>query len=295
MRPLFALIILLTLSSALQAQTLVKENKLWACTRAGSEQPENYESYFIKFSGDSIIDGIEYKKVWRSNDSLQTNWYIDGYIREDSLQRIFFYPINREYAISENEEILIYDFSLEEGDTIWSNTGEFYAMVESVSYLHLNGFDDSLKKIVVRDEYYAWIEEIGSMNGILRGLNIIHLVGAYFNLTCYFENDTLKFQNPEFSTCFPKGLNNVVSELKIQSIKVNPYISGNNLVFDIENVPMHKTTIQIFSCLGNLVYEKQFLNENRLEIPIKEFQNGIYIYRLEVDINSLSGKIAITK
>lgn len=277
----------MAIAVSMNAQTLVKENKLWACTMAGSEQPENYESYYIKFSGDTIVNGIEYKIAWKCQDSLQINWEIETFIREDSTKKVYF--INPRT----NEEELIYDFGLEEGDTIWSNTGQFYARVESVSYIHLDNFDDSLKKIVVESEYYAWIEGIGSMNGILQGLNIIHLVGAYFDLTCYFENDTLKFQNPEFSTCFPKGFNDTIYEYNGESIQITPFISGNNLILELQEIPSSNSALQIFNCLGSLVYEEQFMNDNRLEIPTQEFQKGIYIYRLEIDKSIFSGKVVI--
>jgi len=86
---------------------LIEENKSWSCAW---EEFDNLESYKIWFEGDTIINGFDYKKIFREHH-FHPYEEIIGYIREDSLGRV--YSMNVSF-----EEGLLYDFSAEQGDTI---------------------------------------------------------------------------------------------------------------------------------------------------------------------------------
>src|SRR5690606_23554836 len=104
---LFSLLLFATSNNF--AQITIEENKVWTVLSQGFGP--DYHTFAIKFSGDTTINNIVYKKMLSSADSsLANSWGQSNiFMREDSLHRI--------YKYNENEEQLLYDFSLEVGDT----------------------------------------------------------------------------------------------------------------------------------------------------------------------------------
>lgn len=183
-------------------QNLVQEGKLWSNTSIGTMPGSTYESYFIKFMGDTTINGLAYKKIMKSKDELNANWSSAGYMREETTTRKVFV-----YNKAGNKDILLYDFSLDEGDSILTGDGHSYAKVTKVTN---DAFGNSP---VIRKQIYffdtsgntRWIEGVGSTWGILEGLNSFYTTGATASLVCYYDNDELIYHYPRFDNCFPKG------------------------------------------------------------------------------------------
>jgi hypothetical protein len=77
------------------SQSIVDTNKIWD-NLVFYYYPQHWDTEKIKFISDTVIDGLNYKKVIRSLDQYPTNWSFYGFIREDSNKRVF-------YRISGNE------------------------------------------------------------------------------------------------------------------------------------------------------------------------------------------------
>jgi len=58
-----------------------------------------------------MLDNHTYHKIWRCNDEAMNNWFYYGLIREDEEHSVYFKPEGY-------EEGKIYDFGVDEGDTI---------------------------------------------------------------------------------------------------------------------------------------------------------------------------------
>lgn len=201
------LIVLLSLNTKSKAQKyckLVDTNKIWSnyCKNSSQFMPSN--SYYIRFSKDTIIRDLIYNKVMRSDDSLQNSWYKYGYIRETADKKVY-YLQNKTDTI----DYKIYDFNVKKGDSIYINVmkalgDKFLFKIDSI---------DSIKIINnYRKRYYLegeiWIEGIGSSDGILSsGATASGLVGMKYSLLCFTENDTLKYKNPDYNFCFYKQVN----------------------------------------------------------------------------------------
>ena len=57
------------------SQNFINDNKQWAIVSTFSTKHENsYWTTYYKFSGDSIINGNLYHKLYKSTDSNQVNW-----------------------------------------------------------------------------------------------------------------------------------------------------------------------------------------------------------------------------
>ncbi|MGE5393922.1 MAG: hypothetical protein ACM3P1_04205 [Candidatus Saccharibacteria bacterium] len=185
-----------------QGQNLLQEGKLWSNTVIGTMVGSTYQSYFIKFMGDTVINGLAYKKILKSEDEFHENWSLYDYIREEAnTGKVFIF--NRDVK----RDWLLYDFSLEEGDSILTGGGYEYAKVVKVDYATFGNSP------VIRKQIYffetsgltRWIEGIGSTWGILEGLSSFFTAGAERKLVCYYENDQLIYHNDWFIHCFPAG------------------------------------------------------------------------------------------
>ena len=70
-----------------------------------------YQTYSEKIEGDTVINNVTYKKLWRSTDAELANYESIGLVREDmENQKVWAYVGDKEY--------LIYDFACKVGDTI---------------------------------------------------------------------------------------------------------------------------------------------------------------------------------
>ena len=158
-------------------------------------------NYYIHFNGDTIVNGSRYLKVFQSTDSLYSDDEFMGLMYEDTInQEVYFRD-------PEGNEGLIYDFSVSVGDTITIiNCCYNYEQVLVCNAIDSLIIDEQFKKRFSFSINYAaryiddvWIEDIGSMNGIL--YPGVMLAGGFREFLCYKYNDTLIYTNPIHQTC----------------------------------------------------------------------------------------------
>ncbi len=148
----------------------------------------------------------EYLTVYESQDSL-ISWHETGLIREDTLTQRVYYTIFDGWP-----EGLIYDFSLEVGDTVQVVNlllADAEPMVcDSIDMVNING---SLKKrLFLRiaenepgNTCEIWIESIGSNFGIMNsGYGAAGYAGGTFNLLCCSQNGNTIWMDPFWADCY---------------------------------------------------------------------------------------------
>lgn len=286
------LIILLILGSwGASAQSFVSTDKLWSTMKGPVSGCSSFfcSSYFTKFVGDTVIGETHYLKVMRSEDRQMTNWDIEGFIREDSAQKVYY----RDKLAS--VECLLYDFGCEVGDTLQLNCG-----CNRSGYLV-----DSIKTVTTdspRKYYYltylemkspeVWIEGIGSTMGILNAGGWGHCLtgGMGEALLCFFESGIKKYQSSEFPNfCFlSKDIIDGTYSVKADSyFKVYPNPATNELLIRFSQATAEDCKLELFSLKGELV-KTQCLDAGTslYRLDIGEFKSGTYILRL----GSNSGK-----
>lgn len=197
---------------------LVGENKVWNVLNVYNNSIEppfdtGYITITYKISGDSVIDNVSYKKIYRTEEEFPVNWTFIRLIREDENKRV--------YLRMFNEDILYYDFSVEPGDTvtIGYNIYQVTLIADSVSYVEINGM--LLKKIWLSYEEDPtfrefWIEGIGSNRGLLQ-IGTANYNELWYWFSCLTENGTLVYMNPAIQDCymFGTGTNETVVENRI--------------------------------------------------------------------------------
>lgn len=155
-------------------QSMVREGYSWSVIYSDGDDADDVERYYTrleKIEGDSVVDGVVYKKLWEDNSLL-------ALIREDaSEQKVF--------AYNDGVEVLLYDLSANIGDRVStfgclsdlksvneSNVGErerwfvdaevvevgviedeVYGQLKTVTYCDVKNRDI---KWTVRERYGAW-------------------------------------------------------------------------------------------------------------------------------------------
>ena len=104
---------------------------IWSEVYRPKESPDINERFTLN-GEDTIINGVNYKKLYLFSDSVfdKSKASCVGGIREDENKRVYFKSdtvvhdlkpvINYPY----NEEVLLFDFSVSIGDTIWQGNSE---------------------------------------------------------------------------------------------------------------------------------------------------------------------------
>jgi hypothetical protein len=238
----------------------------------------------IKFEQDTAIDSKTYKKVWRSTDEFQEIWLPYGFIRETPEKKIY-YRTDTSY-----QEYLLYDFELSVNDTIFSTAINSYA--NSWHLITIPFIVSSIDSMLIGNEYkkqihlYSipaneitdqWIEGMGSMHGILHW-NAGLIGGDYYELLCFYENDTLKYQNPAFDTCYIVYTNIEENPYSIDiSVYPNPVTNISTLTIK-GNIKNEKLKLEIFNITGEIIISERI--ENKFLINRDEFNTGIYFFKV---------------
>ena len=166
------------------------------------EPPHRYTDIY-KIEGDTLVDGVPYKVMYATRNEDLTGWNLWGFLRETEDGQVF------SRRPSTSDEHLLYDFSMEVGDTICMCDYGFYeccmVVVEKGEIL-VN--EEPRQQIVLEypfgnGEQEVWIEGIGSLYGIIDSGSHF-LVGGSTDLLCYYEDGDLIWQNsyPSINSCY---------------------------------------------------------------------------------------------
>ena len=159
----------------------------------GQCEPPSYCKYTYFMQGDTILEGVPYHKLFANNEGT-VNYY--GALRVDG-QQVYYYD---HYC---DHEIMLYDFSLEEGDSVLIPCE--FCDLNSELYMHVISVDS----ILLTDGFYhkrinfdygsghSWIEGIGSEDGLLRNYYSCLTCVCFSELVCFSHNDTTLFTNED--------------------------------------------------------------------------------------------------
>ena len=232
---LYTLLVLLLMACGMKAQettSILKDNSewniLWQST--GVPIPESVtESLMV--SGDTLVDGVLYKKVLRKLSSETQYWHgsleydLYGIIKEEESGKVFYKPIEQEI------EYLLYDFGMNVNDTAvmyWCQNPnwEVHVRIDSIATQHIAGAERRVfyvsSKDMFGDEWHwlnTWVEGIGAMEGLLYSCHVVNAGGITLHeLLCYHEDGELVWQNPNYNTCLidPESIQDNTEESGLQ-------------------------------------------------------------------------------
>lgn len=157
---LLILILLLPLLASAQNYPIVKDSAVWRkISNYLINPPNHFGTHKIQYlmQGDTIINNQSYKKVFSTQyDSLIYSLDYIGAMRENDSGQVYFLrsPVfvpGHLYSVPDTMEILLYDFSLQQGDTfhLQVDVGSFYDSAFTVDYTDSVLVDGSWRKRIV--------------------------------------------------------------------------------------------------------------------------------------------------
>jgi hypothetical protein len=282
---LYTLLALMMMACGMKAQettSILKDNSewniLWQST--GVPTPELVtESLMV--SGDTLVDGVLYKKVLRKLSSETQHWHgsleydLYGIIKEEESGKVFYKPIEQEI------EYLLYDFGMNVNDTAvmyWCQNPncEVHVRIDSIATQHIAGAERRVFYVSSKDMYgdewhwlNTWVEGIGAMEGLLYSCHVVNAGSITLHeLLCYHEDGELVWQNPEYDACVITSVEEIND--KVISVYPNPAME----IVTINGV--EAAEVQVYNALGQLVKTVRDTNE----ISVAGLAEGVYLVRI---------------
>lgn len=240
---------------------------------------------------ETMVGDTLYSEVYKASNEDLSDSVLIGYLREEN-NKVFFLPLSErpEYStLPEGKEYLIYDFSLEESDTIWVTStmfsGDTYQYtVADVDSIVINGVKH--KRITLNDGSIQeiWIEGIGSLQGLV--YSCLRVSCSIRHLTCQIVNGQTLYTNPDYNFCYCDTASGTEQIFDKFILYPNPAKGTIN----IEGAS--KSVFCLYNSLGNLVFEKD-IDETTNIIDISNQANGVYLYKISVGDSYKASKIII--
>lgn len=269
------------------SQNFISENKEWNIViKTGFDGIFRLKTYSFKFMGDTTLDEINCHKLYFSDDNGE-NWRSQSFWHERN-DSVFLYLPRENGNILEAEDILIYNFNIQEKDSFYNHTSQDYIYVDSV---RTKMWGNSERKIIYfsskqnAKQQTKWIQGVGN-DGLIYLSSEIGSSGGTSSILCFYENGEQVYQNADYNSCF------------ISNTGVDQFIQQPNLVetIQIENDLLEISasapgTISIFTPDGKLLQSRQIdTNKIQLSLSIK----GMLIYRFTTkDGKVQTGKVQV--
>lgn len=260
--------------------TIVNDNSTWSVLEhVGLAPYGRVWTQYIYFDGDSIIGINSFKKVFSCDDSLHQNIKYEGLIREEG-KKTYFIPVNFDTAY------LLYDFTLTEGTAFeyqnYQSQETFSLYVKHIDRIEINGILKTRILLTMpppNDNQIVdtWIENIGSLSGIIYVTHNLFLDGVFYALLCYYQDDELIYKNPDYSKCYyddPKELLSVETHINTSNVAVYP--NPTNDYFIISDPNQTISSVEIFDVFGKKVYSQLHGNT----IDASSFSKGLYVIKM---------------
>lgn len=292
---LFMLLLIFSVSnSKVAAQSYIPlpdSNAYWLLVTPDWWDTEAFATDSVK--NDTLINATYYTKLF-FNPEPQFNpifYYIGGYRNDTANKKTFYVPADS------IQEFLLYDFSVNAGDTIWQVITRIYTWppfpiqyttidlrVDSVDYITLG--PKNHKRLYLWDItnswlYVQWCEKIGSQEGI------IGYAPVQCNcLVCMSHNDTMYYGDIGFPyyTYEPGRCDTVILPLGVHAsastntyeIYPSPAMDYLSVVFS--NTASYPVHISICNSWGK-VCKTVVINQpsaNSASVDVSELSDGMY-------------------
>jgi len=267
---------------------LLTEGNQWNELAENQSIPPEYQyqrTYITKTGNDTLINGVNYYKLFTAKDESASIWMENGCIREDVENRKVYYKPDNE------PEILLYDFSAQVGDKIQSYDLQYKTnveiTVEFIDYFFIGG--KLRKQMNVRStaldvncicfEDHVWIEGIGNTDGFLQSTTAVHLDGGeQITLQCFFQNEELVYkpENTGSEDCFVWRylFPNKMQSIKNDNISIYPNPADDVLTVSCLNNTLQR--IEIVDISGKKVYSQIYKKD---AIDVRSFSKGLYLLK----------------
>lgn len=276
-------------------QPMAKEGAHWIVGNQTLSPPWLAEKYSLTIRGDSLVNGKNYKKVYLEyfefNDERKTHTnkivysYLYALMRDDTLQRKV-YAITGEalqHYCPENEEYLLYDFSVKEGDTLtWCilerrRSSSSVCRADSIRMLRHRFSDRPVKAIYTRLGVSSYSDATSTV--IERPVPIFEGFGSDLFSPFLFGNVLINYCVGNDADC---GLIVASKQVLSRPLKVFPNPTAEVLIVEKDNQDgqdISNSWLEIFDATGKMV-KRQPLQNYQTKIDVQDLPKGFYLLRL---------------
>ena len=265
----------------------------------------------IDFSVEELIFSTAEKDTLLQNQlcrMITTEYYgaDEEFRRKDSLyvfekNDIVFY-FNPHY----NDFVLLYDFTLETGDTIFFpvpipefGIDSFSVVIDKVEIIEENGI--ALKYFYTKEsslDYFptTFVENIGNLFSLFLPQGCCTVPGAFLKMVCYEDEKLGKIQLSDGFFCYDSVIDSVddLKELSAKiSISPNPTTGQLHIELDFEKSLSNPISYELFNLNGMVVYKGQSDN-TEWNLDLSFLNKGLYLLRIrDLKEGSIYKKIVV--
>lgn len=270
-------------------------NALWSQDMTGVLEPIEFEDYTC---GDTTFGGQAYTKVFTHIRAFGggESTYLQGSIREAGKQ-VFF------YKFPENIEFLLYDFSLQIGDTIEvkrsveENIQLFTMRVLSIDSVTLtDGVHKrwKLKSVFSADFPETWVEGVGSTFGLV-SRTLGYVGGTPPKLNCTLQAGATIYTLPNYPPCdftLSAECQEMVAvhtpENTSAVVFPNPFSEKLSVSLPADHV---SCALRLYDCFGKLLRSANVSGQPTFTWLRDGLPTGIYFLKIEKQGESNSGSV----
>ena len=166
-------------------------NWLWSTGLFSSYDNRPCGSYYMKLVDEHNANF----KLMKSTDENHTYWVDAGYMYSYNGKVYYFRNAG-------DERVLLYDFTLEEGDEFYVDALQTNLVVDSVGSMMVGNTQRKTLYLSAMGQQVVWYEGIGSLNGLLNNYGNIGITGGSEELLCVQNNDETLYHNPRHDECY---------------------------------------------------------------------------------------------
>ena len=254
----------------------MEEGKQWNIELSGvTPEPSTFK---LRLQGDTLINNITYKKIFRSQANANSGWFqLEQYLREDAAKKVYL-------KTGPDPEFVIYNFNLNKGDFIALSQTCGIAITQVDSITLSNGSRRRRLKVesslIPEDMGDFWIEGIGSSRAGLLTHFAMHCQPDYGEkLQCFYESNGLLVYPENPPSCFTSA----IRELKAyDQLNIYPNPVNEFLTIDDKSIGNKFKDLTIYNTVGTTVLNLSL--ENKLsQISISNLPKGIYFLLIKTN------------
>lgn len=277
--------------SAQEYHPIIEDDKVWLeAAYVGTNMCLYDEIYQLRFGGDTLIGDHTYRKILkRTFNQISAGPYCPPFeaseeeellshffMREDTAaQRVYLWHVDiNDYP--GGQEILMYDFTLEVGDTI--PVSDYFTpgpplVVSAVSEITLaNG--ETRKYFETSGEPGAYIEGVGGESGLFQPL--VEGIGFWWSVLCLKQDEEIIYSHSGSSSeC---NMMTAVDVIPAAAFNLYPNPNDGTFSFEIDHATGEPLQLVIFNAMGQQVYRHEISKTDYVDtgLPV-----GLYHWQVQ--------------
>jgi hypothetical protein len=286
---------------------LLEGNPIWKVYGIDNSQISEDSNTNIEYrlEDDTLIDGMNYRvlKIEKAESSYAYPFITEAYLRENTETRQVFIRFKDEdqELFGDNEELMLYDFSLSAGDS--------FELYEDFDGNEVNILIDTVYTIdgeertaritdfpsTGSETEKIYVEGIGFLSDLL--MPVFYNEFVFYNslIYCYSNSSEGIVQEFEYSSV-PEDYDceSVLSSSAIpvdQQLAIYPNPSQEEVFIELTDL----NKISITNLLGQVIYKDHQIKRNRIKINNAEWVEGLYLVRACDGSNNCGVKRMIVK